>query len=312
MMAIMSRHCWIIGVALWLVASTAAADKADEARVHFMRGAVKYTEGNIDAALAEFQLAYALNPSYKIRYNIAQCHMEQERFGRAYEEFYLYLYEGGSEVPPDRRAEVEQTVSGLAARLGDDAPDPEQLKAKSAEAQQPAVGPQPQLPAPPPRPPPWKPDPRAADLTLETRPADMPMRDWFGVSERMVRHFERVRRQRPELDLDDYLVERGSESTGLFVGEIIAAAGIVIGGGMVLGGYLADSEAGDSVTQAGITIGGGGVIALAVQLIIDVVDVGFPRVGYPARLEAEIEAREEDRPGPSEPAEPAQPAEESP
>jgi hypothetical protein len=307
MMAIMGRHYWIIGVALLLATPSAAADKQDEAREHFMRGAVKYTEGNIDAALAEFQLAYALNPSYKIRFNIAQCHMEHERFARAYEEFYLYLYEGGDEVPGDRRADVEQTISDLAARLGDDVPDPQQIKAKAVSAQQPVVAAQPQPPVPPPKPAPWKPDPRAADLTLETRPADMPLRDWFGVSERQVRHFEKVRRQRPELDLDDYLVERGSESTGLFVGEIIAAAGIGIGGGMVLGGYLGGGDTGEQVGQAGITIAAGGIIALAVQLIVDVIDVGYPRVGYPERLAAEIEAREDDRPGPSQPGEPAPP-----
>jgi hypothetical protein len=290
------RHCWVVTIALLLAGLPAAAGKEEEAREHFMRGAVKYTEGNIDAALAEFQLAYALNPSFKIRYNVAQCHMEQERWDRAYEEFYLFLYEGGDEVDPERRVEVEQSLSDLAQRLGEDVPDPAELQAKAATAEEPA--PEPAAPAPQ-QPVVWTPDPRAADMSLETRPEDMPLRDWFGVGERQMRYFERARGERPELGLDDYLVERGRESQGLFLGEILSGAGAVVGGGMALGGYIGGN---DDLTQVGLLVAVAGVIAVGAQLIVDVIDVGYPRVNYPQRLDAEIAAREAAEDAADEPA----------
>src|SRR5690349_10373833 len=48
------------------------------ARVHFARGVEHYDEGNFDAALAEIERAYQLEPSnYKLLYNLAQVQMER-------------------------------------------------------------------------------------------------------------------------------------------------------------------------------------------------------------------------------------------
>jgi tetratricopeptide (TPR) repeat protein len=259
----------------------ALADKEEEARIHFRVGAVKYTEGNVDAALAEFLLAYTLNPSYKILYNIGQCYLEQERLEKAFEAFSKYLAEGGSEVPADRAAEVGKTLEDLEVKLGGKVPKVEPGTPTAPPPPPDSAG------APPPPPAPEKeayvPDPRASDQTLPARPADMSERDWYGVSAKDMRRYELATKDRPELALATYLAERSRESYGLMLGEILGGAGAGVGVAVGLGGYLGGAT---SVGGAGVAVALGGIVAVATQLIIDVIDVGEPRLQYPKRLEA--------------------------
>ncbi|MDD5308705.1 MAG: tetratricopeptide repeat protein [Deltaproteobacteria bacterium] len=277
----------VLAAVVVLAALPAIADNEEEARVHFRVGAVKYTEGNVDAALAEFQLAYTLNPSYKILYNIGQCYMEQERFEKAYEAFSKYLSGGKDEVPADRKAEVEKTLQDIKTKLGGKVPK---------IAQKPAAPlPPPPAPAKAPPPPPaqakpprpsaeaYVPDPRAADQTLSARPADMSERDWYGVSAKDMRRFEAEAKGRPDLMLGQYLEERSRESWGLTLGEILTGAGAGAGVAVGLGGYLGGAK---NVGNAGVAVVLGGVVALVTQLIIDAVDIGEPRLLYPKRLKA--------------------------
>ena len=47
-----------------------------EARAHFERGVEYYTEGDFRAALVELTRAYALQPTYKMLYNLGQVAFE--------------------------------------------------------------------------------------------------------------------------------------------------------------------------------------------------------------------------------------------
>ena len=89
----------------------------ERARVHFRNGVDFYHEGNFRAALIEFKRAYKAAPHYKLLYNLGQASLELQEDGPAIEYFTNYLREGGAELSPERRREVEQDILRLQARL---------------------------------------------------------------------------------------------------------------------------------------------------------------------------------------------------
>lgn len=102
----------------------AAADPNDvsdtatqSARAHFKLGVDFYRERNFRAALIEFQRAYADSPHYKLLYNLGQASLELQEYASAIDYLTDYLKEGGSEITPERGAEVEQTIRYLESRL---------------------------------------------------------------------------------------------------------------------------------------------------------------------------------------------------
>jgi PEGA domain len=103
---------------LVLSAGHAAAEEprsatADEASAHFRRGAEFYNENNLDAALAEFTKAYEVLPNFRVLYNLGQVHAERHDYVAAIRAFQAYLDEGGTEVPDDRRSQVQAELSSL-------------------------------------------------------------------------------------------------------------------------------------------------------------------------------------------------------
>ena len=90
----------------------------DEARQRFQKGVQLFHEWSFEAALAEFRKAYQLAPSYRLLYNIAQVHYELHNYVDALKAFRQYLNEGGSEVPVDRRTQVEADIRKLEGRVG--------------------------------------------------------------------------------------------------------------------------------------------------------------------------------------------------
>lgn len=104
------------------VAVASAAEPANrgstaEASTHFNRGVELYREGNLDAALAEFARANELAPNYRLLYNMAQLQSERHEYVRAIELLMQYLAQGGSEIAPARRKEVEQEQVRLRERV---------------------------------------------------------------------------------------------------------------------------------------------------------------------------------------------------
>jgi tetratricopeptide (TPR) repeat protein len=96
----------------------AASDRAiEEARVRFQKGVQLYKEGSFEGALAEFRRAYQLAPSYRLLYNIGQVQFELHDHVEALKAFRQYLAEGGSEIPTDRRTQVEADIQKLEGRV---------------------------------------------------------------------------------------------------------------------------------------------------------------------------------------------------
>jgi hypothetical protein len=113
-----------LALALLLVLMAAPARAAeppnralDEARTRFQAGVQLFHEGSFDAALAEFRKAYSLAPSYRVLYNIAQVQFELHDYVESLKTFRQYLQEGGADIPPDRRAQVEGEVQKLERRV---------------------------------------------------------------------------------------------------------------------------------------------------------------------------------------------------
>jgi tetratricopeptide (TPR) repeat protein len=96
-----------------------AASEADveQARQRFQRGAELYKEGSYDAALAEFSRAYELAPNYRVLYNIAQVQLERHDYAAALKCFEDYLRQGGTDLPAERREQVEGEIRGLRNRV---------------------------------------------------------------------------------------------------------------------------------------------------------------------------------------------------
>ena len=260
----------------------AFADDHQNARVHFRMGALAYTEGNIEMALAEFQLAFALKPSFKIRYNIAQCLMELGRLDEAYEMYVYYLVEGEDSIDSERLAEVNETLEQIRERLGGEVPEVKVgrgrfdaasfFSGRGSTTEEEYIF-----------------DPRAASGELRRRPGDMSKRDWYGVSSDDWVTFEKRRIVQPELVLEGYLIERTAESKALFWVEVASGALAATGVGLAIGGAASDQG---GMTISGVTLLLAGGIVLAVELIVDKMDLGQPNLLYPERLEKVREARE--------------------
>jgi PEGA domain len=89
----------------------------EEGRLRFQKGVALYREGSFEAALAEFQKAYQVAPSYRLLYNIAQVQDELHDYVSAVKAFKQYLADGGSEVPPERVSQVLSEIQKLEGRI---------------------------------------------------------------------------------------------------------------------------------------------------------------------------------------------------
>lgn len=79
----------------------------DEAQRHFKNGLELFKLHSLDASLAEFERAYQLTHNYKILFNIALVYRDMNDFAGAVDTFDRYFAEGGADVDPQRRAEVQ-------------------------------------------------------------------------------------------------------------------------------------------------------------------------------------------------------------
>ena len=117
----MRRARWNLVVALSasmfaLVASPALADVRTEARRHFRAGMALIQEGQVDAGVAELQVAYDILPHPNVLYNIGRAYAEAGRYEESLEYFEQYM----ESDPPDRE-EVSQFIAAIEARLADEA-----------------------------------------------------------------------------------------------------------------------------------------------------------------------------------------------
>jgi len=89
-----------------------------EAITHFQKGVGFFNEESYGAALVEFLKSYELHPNWALRYNIGICYVETGKVVEGLEEFRLYLEEGGDEIDPDRRKEVENLIGEIEGKIG--------------------------------------------------------------------------------------------------------------------------------------------------------------------------------------------------
>ena len=100
------------------LARFASADEArDAAGAHYARGIALARNGGYEAALQEFNAAYALSPEFSVLYNLGQAQMALDRPTEAIELFTRYLAEGKERIPDARRQRVEELMTSLRSRL---------------------------------------------------------------------------------------------------------------------------------------------------------------------------------------------------
>jgi hypothetical protein len=103
-------------------AAPASAAKLAEARLHFQQGVALYQDHNYDAALAEFQGAYAASSEPIVLYNMGLTLKALFRYADAIDSLDRYLKVGGARtdaITPERRAEVEGIITEMKSLLAD-------------------------------------------------------------------------------------------------------------------------------------------------------------------------------------------------
>lgn len=116
-----SAPAYAFGLALAMTAASLPARAADvpvseEARQHFTAGVTFLQDpdgARYEEALREFQSAYAISPSWKMLGNLGIAAMKLERDGEARDAIRRYLAEGGANIEPDERAQMERDLQAL-------------------------------------------------------------------------------------------------------------------------------------------------------------------------------------------------------
>ena len=117
----MTRAFFVLFLGLLCVPSSRALaqdDAVDRARASFFQGVELYKEGSFEAALAEFQKAYATAPTYRVLYNIAQTYFELHDYVSSAANLEEFVQQGGDAIPVARRAQVDDLNRKLEKRIG--------------------------------------------------------------------------------------------------------------------------------------------------------------------------------------------------
>ncbi len=93
-----------------------AADKK-KAGDHFARGKELFNEGDYQGALVEFERAYKLAPNWRVLFNIGQVRYQLQDYPGAMTALEQYLEDGGADIPPERRAQVQSDIDRLRSRV---------------------------------------------------------------------------------------------------------------------------------------------------------------------------------------------------
>jgi hypothetical protein len=95
----------------------------EAARAHYALGLELFAVRDFGAALSQFEESYRSAPSWRVRFNIGQLHLQLDHDEAAREELEAYLAEGGEEIPAERRHLVLGELRELdgSARVAGDA-----------------------------------------------------------------------------------------------------------------------------------------------------------------------------------------------
>jgi len=94
-----------------------SAQATREASTRFQKGVEFYRDAEYQAALLEFKRAYELSPNYRVLYNLGQASRELKDHASALTSFERYLAEGGREIEPRRRRDVEKWIEELRPKV---------------------------------------------------------------------------------------------------------------------------------------------------------------------------------------------------
>src|SRR5690242_21507082 len=94
------------------VVSPAHADEDPRkvAAAHYQKGLELANRAQYQAALDEFNAAYAASPNFAVLYNIGQAEVAIGRPRRAIDSLERYLRDGGEQVPASRRQQVDDQL----------------------------------------------------------------------------------------------------------------------------------------------------------------------------------------------------------
>ena len=108
----------LLALALLAPAPARADTPVGEAQAHFKRGVELYDDNDLPAAMVEFRRAYDLVPNYRVLYNLGRVAAALHDYATALRHYRQYLAEGGAQIIPPRRQEVEAEIQKLVSRVG--------------------------------------------------------------------------------------------------------------------------------------------------------------------------------------------------
>lgn len=92
-------------------ASQQHSDPKAEARLHFERGVALAKNGQYAEAITAFNRAYSASPHFAVLFNLGQAYAALGQPVHAADSLRRYLTEGGAQVPPSRRSQVEADLA---------------------------------------------------------------------------------------------------------------------------------------------------------------------------------------------------------
>jgi hypothetical protein len=96
----------------------ALAGPVEEGRAHFQHAVELHRDGDLRGALAEFQKANEVSPSFRILYNIGQTEAELGNYVEAIKTLEQYLLVAGGQITAERRTEASEDIQRLRTRVG--------------------------------------------------------------------------------------------------------------------------------------------------------------------------------------------------
>lgn len=110
-----------LGIGLWILAVPAAAEEranAAEAARHFDRGYLMAQQGSLEAAIQEFEQAYALRPHPSVLYNLGQAYAASGRAAQAVVTLKKYLEDADPKLDAERRVQAAALMDYQSQRVG--------------------------------------------------------------------------------------------------------------------------------------------------------------------------------------------------
>ncbi|MCP4678020.1 MAG: tetratricopeptide repeat protein [Deltaproteobacteria bacterium] len=91
----------------------AKEENKSKSTMHFKKGIAYNKKGKHKKAVAEFEKAYELYPTYKILFSLGKAEAKRDNSKKAIDAYTRYLEEGGPTIDADRREKVEKEIAGL-------------------------------------------------------------------------------------------------------------------------------------------------------------------------------------------------------